>query len=237
MIEKYLWFAWEENMLFSIDINKKMIVRLLKKYLVWTVLIGVLAGGIGAYLRLGFGGVSTTYKSSGELVQNDNNYSLITSYQQFVKSKRFTQMIDKQVSKGNWKEKTDNTAYTVNIDTDSTSNSPFFTINVVSNNKQYSSYLTNIAMKLLMANIGKYLSGTNISIVSNASVGTANTSITEILKNVWHGIVLGAAVSSLWFILRELFIGRIKDEGYLCDVCGINNLGTIEALASKKAGN
>lgn len=63
------------------------------------------------------------YESTAQLVQNDNNYDLISSYQQFIKSNKFMRLLDDKIAGSKWKGK--NIKYTLNVSQNG-SNSPFF---------------------------------------------------------------------------------------------------------------
>ncbi|MCT4451606.1 hypothetical protein [Lactiplantibacillus plantarum] len=151
-------------MQYTIDLNKKMMLRFLRKYLILVLLFGLLTGGVTAAAIAKFH--QTEYSSSGVLSQNDNNYAIISSYQQFVTSSKFTTVLDKTVDNGKWKHLAQKRDYQISISTSGDTNTPFFYINVVHTNKAYAQYLATVAVKLFMTNIVKYLSGANISIIS-----------------------------------------------------------------------
>lgn len=213
-------------MFFAISLNANFGSRIFKKYLVIILVFTALLGVLSVYGGIKLNGES--YVSSGELVQNDNNYNLISSYKEFVKSRRFSNLIDKKVAKSTWNQTSHKRKYSIAIDTSDSSSSPFFNLKVSSENKYFSKYVANLAMKILIMNMGKYLSGANISIVSEAAVGKVNISQKTMIDNAWHGAVVGFILSSLIFISSELFVGKIKDRGYMHDAFSITKLGTIE---------
>ncbi|VDG32735.1 hypothetical protein [Lactobacillus plantarum JDM1] [Lactiplantibacillus mudanjiangensis] len=217
----------------KIVINENLLIRILKKYLLTALLIGVLVSGIGVYASMRL--QAKSYTSSGEMVQNDNNYNLISSYQQFVTSKKFLKIMDGEIAKSHWKNKTTKKDYDLTITkaASNSSSSPFFTLNVSSDDAEYSTYLAEIGMKMLVANIGEYLSGANISILSNASVGKLNTSHKKTFMLAVIEFVIAFLIASLWMIYKELYLGKVKDEEFIADVFHLNNLGVIEMPEKK----
>lgn len=87
-----------------------------------------------------------------------------------------------------------------------------------------------------MSNLSQYLSGANVSIVSEASTGYISGYRKILIKYTIVAAILGFVLSWLIFIARELFIGKIKDEDFVEDVFEINKLGTI-TLSEKKGGS
>lgn len=209
---------------FVLKLNHNMLMRLLKKYMLLSVLIGLIICGISVFCVLRFQG--NVYSSTGEMVQNDSNYTLIKSYQQFTQSKNFTNLLSDEISNSKWKNSEAIKSYAVTLNT--SSESPFFTINGSSDNKEFSKYVTNTSMRVLINNLGKYLSGANVAIVTNATTAKANGLSKKIIKMGALGFLLGFFVSYLLFILKEIFTGKIRDENYIRDIFNINNLGTID---------
>lgn len=219
-------------MKFVFRFNSGMAHRLVKKYLLITILIAVLFGGLSGAATMTL--KKNVYTSTGQMVQNDNNYTLIQSYKQFAASSSFTTILDKKIAASRWQESNASKNYTIAIGNNS--DSPFFLVSVASPNKYFSEFLTNTAMQTLVSNLSQYLSGANVSIVSEASTGYISGYRKILIKYTIVAAILGFVLSWLIFIARELFIGKIKDEDFVEDVFEINKLGTI-TLSEKKGGS
>ncbi|MCG0634685.1 hypothetical protein ACSKF1_04870 [Lactiplantibacillus plantarum] len=210
----------------DIELNSRFVFKLLKRHLFLVALVGFLFAGILATLEIKM--QNQNYKSSGELVQNDNNYALISSYQQFVESKSFLNLLDRRIDKGQWKKQNTKGSYSVelvNNNSGNNTNTPFFTINVLSKNKRYSKYVAHEAMMLLINNIGKYISGANISIVSNASNARRVNIFSAIKKKVVLAFLSGAGLTFIFIVVHYYCVGKIVDNKFVENVFGINNLG------------
>jgi len=208
----------------AIELNGKIILRFFKKYLVMILLVGVIVGLCSAIISLRSQGVE--YSSSGNLVQNDNNYNIISSYQQFVESSRFTKIVNEKVENSEWKNKSYKNDYKVSLTPDS-STSPFFNMTVVSSNAEFSKYLTNEAMHLFVANVGKYLSSANTAIMSNANTAKAVDFKSSLGKTVFVWFVIGALLAAIFALLHLIWIGKVKDDRYIDDIYDLNHLATI----------
>jgi len=208
----------------AIELNGKIILRFFKKYLVMILLVGVIVGLCSAIISLRSQGVE--YSSSGNLVQNDNNYNIISSYQQFVESSRFTKIVNEKVENSEWKNKSYKNDYKVSLTPDS-STSPFFNMTVVSSNAEFSKYLTNEAMHLFVANVGKYLSSANTAIMSNANTAKAVDFKSSLGKTVFVWFVIGVLLAAIFALLHLIWIGKVKDDRYIDDVYDLNHLATI----------
>ncbi|MBO9166193.1 hypothetical protein ACA593_14470 [Lactiplantibacillus pentosus] len=218
-------------MKFVFRFNSGMVHRLIKKYLLITVLIAILFGGLSGAATLTL--KKNVYTSTGQMVQNDNNYTLIQSYKQFAASSSFTSILDKKIAASEWKKSSASHNYTIAIGNNS--DSPFFSVSVASPNKHFSKYLANVAMQTLVSNLSQYLSGANVSIVSEASTGYINGYKKTLIKYVLVAAVLAFVLSWFVFIIKELFTGKVKDEDFMQDVFEISQLGTI-TLSEKKGG-
>jgi len=208
----------------AIELNGKIILRFLKRYLVMILLVGVIVGLCSAIISLRSQGVE--YSSSGNLVQNDNNYNIISSYQQFVESSRFTKIVNEKVENSEWKNKSYKNDYKVSLTPDS-STSPFFNMTVVSSNAEFSKYLTNEAMHLFVANVGKYLSSANTAIMSNANTAKAVDFKSSLGKTTFIWFVIGALLAAIFALLHLIWIGKVKDDRYIDDIYDLNHLATI----------
>jgi len=156
-------------MIRSIDWREVSFLKILKRYFIPVFIVSVIFGLVGmfGYTKLKV----TEYSSSSELVQNDNNYNLITSYKQFVESDKYRSMINAQIDQSSWKNYTHKNDYTAEID--NKTSSPFFSINISSENSNYAKFVSATAAQIFANNIGKFLSGgTNISLVQRAKTAT-----------------------------------------------------------------
>lgn len=213
----------------SIDLKEKIILQFFKKFGAVLILVSILVGLASsvAYLEL----KTPVYQSSGQLVQNDNNNNLLNSYKQFISSSKFETLMKKKIQASSWQKYKENSNYTTELSFDS--NSPFFTLKVSSSNAKYSIFLANTAMEVLMSNIGRYLSGANISIVS-----VAKESGRAVSKS--HVGMIGMIVAMLVFILlslfmfaKEMLVGKIKNSYFIEEYYGIKNMGTISISKNK----
>ncbi|MFC6201179.1 hypothetical protein ACFP1L_04595 [Lactiplantibacillus nangangensis] len=208
----------------AIGLNRKLVVRFLKKYMIIVILIGVIGGLGSVFSSLKSQGVQ--YVSAGHLVQNDNNYNLVTSYKQFVESSRFKTIINEKVNESAWKSTSYRDNYKVTLSPEG-STSPFFTITVVSDNPKYSKYLANEAMRLFITNIGKYLSGANTSIMSQASTSKTIDFRSSMGKTASIGVVAGLIFAVVITGIHLVWIGKIKDDKYISDMYEVKHLATI----------
>lgn len=212
-------------MQYTIDLNKKMMLRFLRKYLILVLLFGLLTGGVTAAAIAKFH--QTEYSSSGVLSQNDNNYAIISSYQQFVTSSKFTTVLDKTVDNGKWKHLAQKRDYQISISTSGDTNTPFFYINVVHTNKAYAQYLATVAVKLFMTNIVKYLSGANISIISPVTQAKRIGSSNILIKYAFVGAGAGMIVALLYALFDMFLFGKVPDKDYMEDIYQIKMLGSL----------
>lgn len=210
---------------YTIDLNKKMMLRFLRKYLILVLLFGLLTGGVTAAAIAKFH--QTEYSSSGVLSQNDNNYAIISSYQQFVTSSKFTTVLDKTVDNGKWKHLAQKRDYQISISTSGDTNTPFFYINVVHTNKAYAQYLATVAVKLFMTNIVKYLSGANISIISPVTQAKRIGSSNILIKYAFVGAGAGMIVALLYALFDMFLFGKVPDKDYIEDIYQIKMLGSL----------
>ncbi|MFW2845178.1 hypothetical protein ACN6UL_16710 [Lactiplantibacillus plantarum] len=212
-------------MQYTIDLNKKMMLRFLRKYLILVLLFGLLTGGVTAAAIAKFH--QTEYSSSGVLSQNDNNYAIISSYQQFVTSSKFTTVLDKTVDNGKWKHLAQKRDYQISISTSGDTNTPFFYINVVHTNKAYAQYLATVAVKLFMTNIVKYLSGANITIISPVTQAKRIGSSNILIKYAFVGAGAGMIVALLYALFDMFLFGKVPDKDYIEDIYQIKMLGSL----------
>jgi len=214
------------------EVNGSLIVNLVKKILLKVILVSVCIGVGFAYLKLQMN--EKEYISSGELVQNDNNYNLIDPYKQFVGSNRFTNLLNDEVQDSIWKKLKSKGQYTVSIESSGEKTTPFFSLSVSSENGRYSKFLTSRAIKIFNANIGKYLSGANITIVSKASSARSANNGSLVVKWFSYGFLTAFIVFGVLFSLKYFFFGKIKETNFINEVFGLNNLGNIEVKREEK---
>jgi len=223
---------------FNIVLSRRLFDRLIKRSFVIVVLISMLVAGASAYAAMLLNKPVYTY--SGELVQNDNNTALLSSYQQFVESKGFTEMINTEVKNSKWKNISRRDAYTVTIKTNEASNStgnavsPFFQLNVSSTNEAYAAYIVKIAMNQLMGKMGKYFTNSNISIVSDTLKEKQSDFKSTILRYGIYGFFVSFILIEVCLILKRLFIGKVKDSDFIEDVFGYSNFGSINISQVEK---
>lgn len=207
-------------------VNTKLLMRLVKKYVwiaaLWSLLISA-AGAFGeVYMS------QNAYTSSSELVQSDNNYDLLPSYQQFVQSKQFTRLLNKKL-KANHKTMYQSYDYSLDLETSltNTSSSPFFSLNVSSRNSNYAQVVNNSALEVLIANVGRYVSGSNIVVVSKASSAKLVGFKTRILKHSLILFVVSFVVLMVAILCKYFFYGTVKQTYFADEVLNLRELGVL----------
>lgn len=213
-----------------IEVNQKLVIRFLKKYLFLILLFGLLCGVGSAFVT--FELQTTKYESTGTLVQNDNNYSLVQSYKQFSESSRFKKIIDNQIDKSSWKHKDYKYDYKINFVSSGTT-SPFFQLTAVSENPKYAKYLATTVSQLFITDIGKYLSVSNVSIVSTATRPTLSESNMSSTKVASSGFIIGVLLAGIVSFIGLIRSGKITDTSYVEDIYGLKLLGTL-GVAKRK---
>lgn len=211
---------------YSLNWKEKMILNVLKKYLAAILFFSVLLAVLGV---LGYAKVEhSTYSASGQLVQNDNNYGLVSSYSQFVNSSKFKRELEKKINNSSkWKSYENRNKYTLSFSADN--DSPFFTIEIMSGNPNYSRFLLDSSVQVFTNNIGKYLSGTNISVISRSSKATVTDQKKSLVKIgilVW---LVTFVLLSVITIVNKLLIGKMKDEEFVAEYLQIKHLGTFNS--------
>lgn len=199
---------------------QNIMYHFMKKYGFTVILVSLVFGIGGAITYKEFS--TPQYIATGQMSQNDNNYNIISSYNQFISTDRFKASIKSKITKPEWKR----IKYSISMTNNA--NSPFFNVSVRSSNAEFSKFLADETMKLLMSEIGSYLSGTNMSQLSKPKVVQENISTSKMMKIgmvIFFGILV--LLSGL-IILFTRFLGPIRNEKYLQDTLGIVNLGTLD---------
>ncbi|WHQ53569.1 hypothetical protein M1857_10935 [Lactiplantibacillus plantarum] len=112
----------------SLSWKRQIFVSVVKRYIVVITLLSILFGGLVSF---GYYKVSgTKYNAESQLVQNDNNYNLIGSYNQFLSSSRFKSNLKSKINTSTWKNYSKKDNYDIALETGT--NSPFFDIKVTS---------------------------------------------------------------------------------------------------------
>lgn len=225
-IDLLFYYYMEEEMDYTSKLNKRMVQRFVKKYLFWILLLSVIVGGLCSYSV--FRTQDKEYTTSGLFVQNDNNYAIISSYNQFVHTGKFKTLVNKQTSKKKWSRDLDQYKYEFSI-TAKSNNSPFFSLNVESNNSEYARHLGNIATKVFKTNIKKYLSSANVSLVTNPSKVSAGNNMTNIVKAGIAGFLITAVIIFIVDCFIFIKFGKLPDNNYIQDVYQIKLLGVWNA--------
>lgn len=208
-----------------VELNGGIIKRFCKKYLLIVVIFGILCGLVTSLAMFKLKG--TEYQSTGTLIQNDNNYNLVQSYQQFIKSNKFTRLVDEQIDQSQWKNKSYKDDYSVALTAGGTT-SPFFSVTVTTKDAAYAKFLTTTSMHLFIANIGKYLSGANVSIFANATNAHAASVKTKLVKAGLIAMIVGMLLATLIAVHRLIWVGKVPDASYLNDVYELKMLGTLD---------
>lgn len=124
-----------------------------------------------------------------------------------------------------WKKSSFSSEYTISMSYGT--NSTFFSVNATSPNAEYSEFLANTAMTNLMSNIGSYLTGTNISVVSPAKTATTVTSKSRSMIIGGLGALVTFIILIAITLYRSVMAGKVKSTKYLTEVLGLNELGNL----------
>lgn len=208
----------------TLHLNQQMVKRLLQKYAVIAVTISLIVGAAGGYFLYRSQGVS--YSATGEMVQNDNNYGMISTYKQFIDSAKFKKILNSKIKSGQWKSYRDAKNYQLSITTEDSS--PFFVVHATTSNNAYTKYLTMLAMQTFITSIGRYLARTNISIVSNSPTPIQNNMYGKYVKKGVLIFLLSLIIILMFDYRREYFNGKVNDEDFLNDVFQISKLGNVD---------
>ncbi|MGA3421727.1 hypothetical protein [Lactiplantibacillus plantarum] len=215
----------------SLSWKRQIFVSVIKRYIVVITLLSILFGGLVSF---GYYKVSgTKYNAESQLVQNDNNYNLIGSYNQFLSSSRFKSNLKSKINTSTWKNYSKKDNYDIALETGT--NSPFFDIKVTSSNSGYSVFLANTATKIIIQNMGQYLTGANIGLVSQAKHATINNILNRLIKFGGLGFIVAFVLFFCVAIICRLFVGTISDTTFTQESFRIKNLGTLDI--SKKNQN
>lgn len=200
--------------------NAKIGYRFFKKYTLIVVLVGLIFGIASALYVVKTEPVQ--YESTAQLVQNDNNYDLISSYQQFIKSNKFMRLLDDKIAGSKWKGK--NIKYTLNVSQNG-SNSPFFSVNVKSTNGSFSNFVATQSVQLFVGNVSKYLSSANVSVLSIPSSSHEDNFKSRTAKSGVLGFIFGAFLAVVLSFLNMTIWGKVPDEKYINDMYDLKFLG------------
>lgn len=206
----------------SVSWFQMLIFHFYKRFGMILLLCSLVLGVVGA---VGYkASKAPEYVSTGQLVQNDNNYNIISAYSQFVQTGRFKDALKEATEKSKWSNS--NLKYSVAITNNS--NSPFFNVSVTSSNANYSNFIANQSMKILVANIGKYLSGSNISILTQARSKNKSISLSRIALVGMVVAFIMFLVLSLIVVVNSWIVGSVKKERYIEEVTGLKNFGVLK---------
>ncbi|AYJ41419.1 hypothetical protein [Lactiplantibacillus pentosus] len=200
--------------------NAKIGYRFLKKYTLIIVLVGLVLGVASALYVVKTKPVQ--YESTSQLVQNDNNYDLISSYQQFIKSNKFTNLLEEKIADSKWKSAKNTYSLTVS---QNGSNSPFFSIAVKSTDGAFSNFVATQSVQLFVGNVSKYLSSANVSVLSVPSSYHEDDFKTRTIKTGFLGFIVGAFLAAVVSFLSMTVFGKIPDEKYINDMYNLKLLG------------
>ncbi|MDN7061337.1 hypothetical protein [Lactiplantibacillus plantarum] len=214
----------------TLDWREVLIINFFKKNGLIILLVGLIFGvGVAfGYDKLN----SATYESSGQLVQNDNNSGIVSSYKQFLASNLFSTNLKKKINQSTWKDYDKKNTYSLALTYDY--NSPFFVIKATSSNAKYSQYLTNTAQNVFIGSVGNYLAGSNISIVSHGSKATKVISMTRLVSVGVLVFLIVCILMSAILLRHTVRSGVIKNENEISDIFGLKNLGLVGLNMTKK---
>lgn len=212
--------VWKQNILYKLV--KKYLLRLIAASLV----IACIGVGISAILK------QNTYESTSQLAQKDNNYNLINSYGQYLTFANYKNILRSEIQDSKWKNYENKEDYSVSISTGTSS--PFFSIKIISDNPNYSIFLVNKTADIFTKNVGRYLSGANVSVVSH-SKKASRVSIKRELAIIGGLIFIVVLVlMTVVVFYAELYSGKVKDEGFAQDILGIKKIGVINMGQSQE---
>lgn len=196
-----------------------LLKQMLKKYLLTVVFVSCIVTVLGV---LGISHIQKpTYSSSVQFSQNDNNVAQLPSYSQFIQTDDFQQQLRSKITSSKWKHE----KYSVALDY--ANDSVFFTISAKSPDPVFSQFLASQAMLIFTTNMGNYLSGVNISIVSKPKLNNVPDKM-NFVKVAIVFFVISIVVLSLCAFMLELFVGKVYDEGYMLRTYNLASLGELD---------
>ena len=213
------------------EINGQAITRFFKHYFLVIFLTGVALGLVGIFASLKIQGVK--YSATSSLVQNDNNYTLVQSYTQYVQSDKFNKYMKKEIKSSKWRNKDYRNDYSITLAT-SGSTSPFFTLTAVSKNERYSEFLISTATGVFVKHIGQYFSSANVSVVNVKKTAGTYKLKSRLFKVGIIGFIIGAAIAFLVALRKMMFVGVIQDEMFISDVYGVKLLSSFDLNQESK---
>ncbi|WP_318766706.1 YveK family protein [Lactiplantibacillus carotarum] len=221
-------------MKFTIEMNARLVLRIVKKYLFIVILISLIVSGAYAFLSLKM--ATKTYSSVSELVQNDNNSGIISPYQQFIQSDNYKRALNEKINSAKNGAQLKNSAYKIEIVNNAAnqSNTPFFSISATSKDASDAQQLNGIATNVFVNNISKYLSGSNISIVTKPSKGQLNSSKKQTTKMTTVIFLAVFVILVLLSFILETTHGKIKDSLFIRDVYQFENFGVVDSTEDKE---
>lgn len=208
------------------EINFGVIKRFCKKYLCWILVISFIVG-LGSTFIYRQVHVSQ-YRASSLLVQDDNNYSLVQSYDQILESNQIHKLVGEKVSQSEWKSYGGKEDYTLSL-VPKSSTSSFFTISVISKSKGFTKFLTKTVADVFVQNSRSFLKNSNVKIVSTAYTPEVISQKSSIIKVALASFIGVAAVLSVLSVYLMIWSGKIKDEEYVADMYHLDFIGTLES--------
>jgi len=202
---------------------------ILKRILLITVTMVVFILGSIVYIQY----LSTpTYKATTQLMASDNVDQLPVYADLLANGNTFKSPISKIV------QKEDSTISTNEVNTLSLAYSagkPVFTISATSSNAKHAAEIANVGAAYFAANIGKYMLGVNVGVLSKATVPVVPIKPKKsqiIMIAILCGILLGVVLA----FLKELFVNRVLDKDYVNNVVGFSDLGSFSTVKHEGRG-
>lgn len=228
----------EENRELEIDLRK--IFSMLKKKIIYIVIIGLIGGAIAGCFTNFF--IEPQYTANVKLYVNSNNDNLVSSngsissseidasqklvntYIVVVKSNTFLEKVSDElggtISTGTIKSM---------ISASQIDETLAFQVNVTNHDPQLAAQIANIIAETCPSEIVRVLKVGGVEIIDYAKVPTSPSS-PNIKKNIMIGFLAALAVSFAFFFIKELFNTSISSEADLSREFNIPVLGTIPRL-------
>ncbi|VDG17574.1 chain-length determining protein [Lactobacillus allii] [Lactiplantibacillus mudanjiangensis] len=192
---------------------------ILKRILLIAVTVIVFLVGSVAYVQF----LSTpTYKATVQMIASDNVDQLSVYSNLLTNGDSFKKPISKII------QKKDSTITSNDVNTltmSYTAGKPVFSISATSSNAKNAAEIANVGAAYFSSNIGKYMLGVNVGVLSKATVPTEPIAPRR-FKMMMIAVVIGGLAGIALAFVKELFLDRTLDKDYLDNVMGFYDLGS-----------
>ncbi len=235
--------SMEENR--EIEIDLKKIFTMLKKRLIFIVLVGLIGATISGCITNFFitpqyttnvklyvsSNTDNLLGSGGSISQNELDAStrLVNTYLVVVRSDNFLEKVADRLGDG-----TTASAIKSMISCSQIDETLAFQVNVTSSNPQRAADVANAIAETCPSEIVRVLKVGGVEVIDYAKVPTSPSS-PNLKKNVLIGLIAGLALSFVFFFIKEMFDTRIITSKDLEKDFSIPVLGSIPRLVPVEA--